>query len=160
MFWFHFNLELMLPFTISGVEIAEFEGYELGLKATKDFAEGSLILTIPSKVMMTEKNARESTLSEFIAIDPLLQNMPNITLALFLLIEKNNPGKLRRVNTFTILGKTGYSGARRSSVGCPTRWTNDISGHRRLMDETGGSRPLVVAFVGGRSMSSSQILPS
>ncbi|KOB76465.1 Histone-lysine N-methyltransferase setd3, partial [Operophtera brumata] len=75
----------------SSVEIAEFEGYELGLKATKDFAEGSLILTIPSKVMMTEKDARESILSEFIAIDPLLQNMPNITLALFLLLEKNNP---------------------------------------------------------------------
>lgn len=75
------------------MEISEFEGYELGLKATKDFKEGSLVLTIPSKVMLTEKSAKESELATFISVDPLLQNMPNITLALFLLLEKNNPGK-------------------------------------------------------------------
>ncbi|KAL0829216.1 hypothetical protein ABMA28_004047 [Loxostege sticticalis] len=74
-----------------GVEISEFDGYELGLKAVKEFKEDSLILTVPTKVMMTEKNAQESELSAFIQIDPLLQNMPNITLALFLLLEKNNP---------------------------------------------------------------------
>ncbi|KAJ2951669.1 hypothetical protein O0L34_g13829 [Tuta absoluta] len=74
-----------------GVEIAEFDGYDLGLKAAKDFPEGSLILTVPSKVMMTEKNAQDSDLSAFITMDPLLQNMPNITLALFLLLEKTNP---------------------------------------------------------------------
>ncbi|CAG9788151.1 unnamed protein product [Diatraea saccharalis] len=73
-----------------GVKIAEFEGYELGLKTTKDFKEGSLILTVPANVMMSERNAQESELSEFIKVDPLLQNMPNITLALFLLLEKNN----------------------------------------------------------------------
>lgn len=81
-------------YLIPGIEIAEFKGYDLGLKATKDFTEGSLILTIPSKVMMTEKNAKESELSPFISVDPLLQNMPNITLALFLLLEKSNPGKI------------------------------------------------------------------
>lgn len=43
--------------------------------------------------MFTEKNAKESELASFINVDPLLQNMPNITLALFLLLEKNNPGK-------------------------------------------------------------------
>lgn len=74
-----------------GVAISDFDGYELGLKATKEFGEGSLILTIPSKLMMSEKNAKESDLSAFIDIDPLLQNMPNITLALFLLLEKSNP---------------------------------------------------------------------
>ncbi|KAL4715759.1 hypothetical protein ACJJTC_006338 [Scirpophaga incertulas] len=74
-----------------GIQISEFEGYELGLKANKDFKEGSLILTVPAKVMITEKNAQDSDLSEFIQVDPLLQNMPNITLALFLLLEKCNP---------------------------------------------------------------------
>ncbi|KAJ0176061.1 hypothetical protein K1T71_008235 [Dendrolimus kikuchii] len=73
-----------------GVQISEFEGYDLGLKATKTFTEGSLILTVPAKVMMTEKDAQDSDLADFIAVDPLLQNMPNITLALFLLLEKNN----------------------------------------------------------------------
>ncbi|XP_026330647.1 histone-lysine N-methyltransferase setd3 [Hyposmocoma kahamanoa] len=75
----------------AGVEICEFIGYDLGLKAVKPFSEGSLILKVPSKVMMTEKDARDSSLSEFIGKDPLLQNMPNITLALFVLLEKNNP---------------------------------------------------------------------
>ncbi|XP_046967804.1 actin-histidine N-methyltransferase [Vanessa cardui] len=74
-----------------GVDICDFDGYELGLKATKEFTEGSLILTVPHKVIMSEKDARDSDLSAFIKIDPLLQNMPNITLALFLLLEKSNP---------------------------------------------------------------------
>ncbi|XP_045499611.1 actin-histidine N-methyltransferase [Colias croceus] len=74
-----------------GVEIAEFAGYDLGLKALKEFQEDSLILTIPQKVMMTEKDAHKSELSEFIKRDPLMQNMPNVTLALFLLLEKSKP---------------------------------------------------------------------
>ncbi|XP_053608215.1 actin-histidine N-methyltransferase isoform X2 [Plodia interpunctella] len=72
-----------------GVEIGEYEDYELGLKAVNNFKEGSLLLTVPTNVMMTEQNARESNLAAFINVDPLLQNMPNITLALFLLLEKN-----------------------------------------------------------------------
>lgn len=78
---------------VTGVEISEFAGYDLGLKAVKPFSEGGLILTVPSKVMMTENDARDSSLSEFISMDPLLQNMPNITLALFLLLEKNDQGR-------------------------------------------------------------------
>ncbi|XP_050344540.1 actin-histidine N-methyltransferase [Nymphalis io] len=74
-----------------GIDITDFDGYELGLKATKEFTEGSLILTVPCKVIMSEKDARDSDLASFINVDPLLQNMPNITLALFLLLEKSNP---------------------------------------------------------------------
>ncbi|OWR43006.1 putative SET domain containing 3, partial [Danaus plexippus plexippus] len=84
-------LKLTSTFQSTGVEISEFDGYGFGLKATKDFSERSLILTVPGKVMMSEKDPKASDLSEFINIDPLLQNMPNVTLALFLLLEKNNP---------------------------------------------------------------------
>lgn len=77
---------------ILGIEISDFEGYELGLKAINKFDEGSLLLTVPNKVMMSEKNTRESDLSTYINVDPVLQNMPNITLALFLLYEKTCPG--------------------------------------------------------------------
>ncbi|CAK1582718.1 unnamed protein product [Parnassius mnemosyne] len=70
------------------VEISNFEGFDLGLKAMKDFPEDSLILTVPSKIMMSEKDALESELGLFINLDPILKNMPNITLALFLLLEK------------------------------------------------------------------------
>ncbi|CAH2041357.1 unnamed protein product, partial [Iphiclides podalirius] len=72
-----------------GIEISDFEGYELGLKAQRDFSEDSLLLTVPSKVMMSEKDALDSELGAFINVDPILKNMPNITLALFLLLEKN-----------------------------------------------------------------------
>ncbi|XP_013139903.1 PREDICTED: histone-lysine N-methyltransferase setd3 [Papilio polytes] len=72
-----------------GVEISEFEGYDMGLKATKDFNEDSLILTVPGKVMLSEKDAIESELSSFINVDPVLKNMRNITLALYLLLERS-----------------------------------------------------------------------
>lgn len=84
----------MIKHQFTGIQISEFKGYDLGLKAIKNFTEGSLILMVPAKVMMTEKDAQESDLADFIAVDLLLQNMPNITLALFLLLEKNNPGKI------------------------------------------------------------------
>lgn len=44
--------------------------------------------------MMTEVNAKESELAAFIEVDQLLQNMPNITLALFLLLEKHKEGEI------------------------------------------------------------------
>lgn len=87
----HFTLFIFIN-CISGIEISEFEGYDLGLKATKDFPESSLLLTVPRKLMLTAQEAADSDLNAFITIDPLLQNMPNITLALFLLSEKSNPG--------------------------------------------------------------------
>ncbi|XP_013173018.1 PREDICTED: histone-lysine N-methyltransferase setd3 [Papilio xuthus] len=74
-----------------GVEISEFEGYDMGLKATKDFPEDSLILTVPGKLMLTEKNAIESELNSFINVDPILMNMSNISLALYLLLERSKP---------------------------------------------------------------------
>ncbi|XP_041981122.1 actin-histidine N-methyltransferase [Aricia agestis] len=73
-----------------GIEVCEFEGYELGLKATKEFTEGSLMLTVPRKLMMSVSNAEQSELSQFLEIDPL-KVMPNYILAFYLLLEKQNP---------------------------------------------------------------------
>lgn len=77
----------------AGIEIGDFGEYELGLKAKKNFPEDSLLLTVPSKVMMSERDAVKSELGHFINFDPILKNMPNITLALFLLLEKSKEGK-------------------------------------------------------------------
>lgn len=77
--------------SFEGVEIAEFPGYELGLKAKKDFKEESLILTVPRKLLLTQHDALESELKAFITVDPLLQTMPNITLSLYLLLIKSDP---------------------------------------------------------------------
>ncbi|XP_050677459.1 actin-histidine N-methyltransferase [Leptidea sinapis] len=74
-----------------GVAISAFDGYGLGLKALKHFPDESLILTIPEKVMMTEQDAYNSELSGFIKKDLLMQTMSNVSLALFLLLEKSKP---------------------------------------------------------------------
>ncbi|KAK9512653.1 hypothetical protein O3M35_001030 [Rhynocoris fuscipes] len=73
---------------IDGVEIGEFDGYEYGLKAVKDIKEGELLICVPRKLMMTTEFARTSELEFLFKNDPMLAHMPNIILALFLLLEK------------------------------------------------------------------------
>lgn len=76
---------------IDGVEIAEFDNQGLGLKVTKDIKAGSTVLSIPRKVFMSTETAKDSSLSALIEKDPMLQRMPNVSLALHLLVEKNSP---------------------------------------------------------------------
>ncbi len=78
---------------IEGVAIADFggAGQGLGLKVTKELKKGDLVLSIPRKVFMSTETARDSSLSELIVKDPMLQRMPNVALALHLLVEKNSP---------------------------------------------------------------------
>lgn len=71
-----------------GIEISEFPGYDFGLKAKKEYPEGSPILRIPRKLMLTEDNTKQPNFSVLFEKDPLLQHMPNIRLALYLLVEK------------------------------------------------------------------------
>lgn len=73
---------------IDGVEIGEFDGYGYGLKAVKDIKEGDLLICVPRKLMMTTEFARTSELEFLCKNDPMLAHMPNIILALFLLLEK------------------------------------------------------------------------
>ncbi|CAB3360283.1 Hypothetical predicted protein [Cloeon dipterum] len=74
-----------------GVSVATFEGYELGLKAEKDFEVGELLMAIPRKTMLTLENARLSELGVLLCKDPMLQHMPNVALSLLLLHEKFKP---------------------------------------------------------------------
>ncbi|KAG8226272.1 hypothetical protein J437_LFUL004829, partial [Ladona fulva] len=76
---------------IDGVKIAEFPGYEYGLMAEKDFDRGDLLLAIPRKLMLTVERAKSSVLGPLITSDAVLQHMPNVALALTLLVEKFSP---------------------------------------------------------------------
>lgn len=73
-----------------GAKITEFPGYDLGLEATKDFEENEIFITIPDKLVFSFDKADESI--QFAAkMVSLLANMPNISLAFFLMIERLNP---------------------------------------------------------------------
>lgn len=71
-----------------GLTIQEYEGYELGLKTEREVVEGSLVISVPRKLMLTIESAKNSILGPLIDKDRMLQNMPNVALAMFLLIEK------------------------------------------------------------------------
>ena len=71
---------------VDGLSIAEFPGYDLGLKAETDFAENQLILEIPrALIFSTYTAASELTILQN---DPLVQHMPQVALAIALLIER------------------------------------------------------------------------
>ena len=76
---------------IEGVEIAEFGNQGLGLKVTKELKKGDVVISIPRKVFMSTETAKHSSLSELCEKDQMLQRMPNVSLALHLLVEKNSP---------------------------------------------------------------------
>lgn len=72
---------------VDGLSIAEFPGYDLGLKAQTDFAENQLILEIPrGLIFSTYTAASELTILQN---DPLVQHMPQVALAIALLIERH-----------------------------------------------------------------------
>lgn len=73
---------------LNGCSIDEFEGYGLGMKANIDVDESSLVMAVPRKLMMSVENAKGSVLKELIEKDKILSSMPNVTLAIFLLLEK------------------------------------------------------------------------
>jgi len=79
---------------IDGVEVADYGDQGLGLKVTRDLNEGEPVIKIPKKAMMSVETAKASSIGTLIERDPLLQTMPNVVLAVHLLIERNSPASL------------------------------------------------------------------
>merc|ERR1719384_2050819 len=79
---------------IDGVEVADFGEHGLGLRVTRDIKQGEEVIRVPQKAMMTTDTARASSIGTLIEKDPLLQTMPNVVLAVHLLIERNSPASL------------------------------------------------------------------
>lgn len=73
------------------ITVEDFSGYELGLKIDKDVSQGSLVISVPRKLMITTENAQNSVFGTLLEKDTMLKNMPNVSLAMFLLIEKFTP---------------------------------------------------------------------
>lgn len=71
---------------IDGASIAEFPGYDLGLKAEHDFQENELILKIPRHLIFNTLNAAPELTA--LKNDPLIHDMPQVALAIALLIER------------------------------------------------------------------------
>lgn len=72
---------------IDGASVAEFPGYDLGLKAERDFLENELILRIPRALIFSIHNAAPELAA--LQNDPLIQHMPQVALAIALLIERH-----------------------------------------------------------------------
>ena len=79
---------------VDGVEVADYGTHGLGLKVTKDINEGDVVIRIPKKAMMSVNTAKASSIGTLIEKDPLLQTMPNVVLAVHLLIERNSPASI------------------------------------------------------------------
>lgn len=72
---------------IDKVSIHRFSGYDLGLKAEKNFKEDDLILEIPRQLIFSVLTAAPEL--KDLQNDVMIQHMPQIGLAIALLIEKN-----------------------------------------------------------------------
>ncbi|KAK2588675.1 hypothetical protein KPH14_001574 [Odynerus spinipes] len=71
---------------VDGASIVGFTGYDLGLRAERDFLENELILEIPRKLIFSTQTAAPEL--ESLQHDPLIQQMPQVALAIALLVEK------------------------------------------------------------------------
>ncbi|KAK9891638.1 hypothetical protein WA026_015602 [Henosepilachna vigintioctopunctata] len=72
----------------NGCSIADFPGYDLGLKADVDVTYGTLFIAVPTKLMMRIESAKKSILKNLISKHQILKDMENVTMAIYLLVEK------------------------------------------------------------------------
>lgn len=72
--------------SFDGASVAEFPGYDLGLKAERNFLENELILSIPRELIFSIHNVAPELAC--LQNDPLIQHMPQVALAIALLIER------------------------------------------------------------------------
>merc|ERR1719384_1705521 len=79
---------------IDGVEVADYGCQGLGLRVTGDIKQGEEVIRVPQKAMMSADTAKASSIGTLIEKDPLLQTMPNVVLAVHLLIERNSPASI------------------------------------------------------------------
>merc|ERR1719270_2882149 len=79
---------------IDGVEVADFGEHGLGLRVTRDIKQGEEVIRVPQKAMMSVDTAKASSIGTLIEKGPLLQTMPNVVLAVHLLIERNSPASI------------------------------------------------------------------
>ena len=70
------------------MELVEFPEYGFGLRLLEAVTEEEKVVIVPDKLIMTEEKAKEGPLGKLIEKEPLLKEMPNLTLAIYLLNER------------------------------------------------------------------------
>lgn len=73
---------------INGCSIHLFENYELGVKVDTDIPVSSLVIAVPRNLMLNVEIAAQSEFSDILKKDQILNNMPNVALAMYLLYLK------------------------------------------------------------------------
>ena len=73
------------------VEVADYGSQGLGLRLTEAAVRGEEVIRIPQRAMLSVETAKSSSIGTLIERDPLLKTMPNVVLAIHLLIERNSP---------------------------------------------------------------------
>ncbi|CAG9762489.1 unnamed protein product [Ceutorhynchus assimilis] len=73
---------------LNGCSISVFDGYDLGIKVDKDISQSSLVIAVPRKITMSVESARKSIVQDLVNKVDILKNMPNVLLAVYLLVEK------------------------------------------------------------------------
>ena len=76
-----------------------------GLKMTEDTKRGEVVISVPRKCFMSTETAKDSSLSTLMDKDPMLKTMPNVALALHLVLEKNSPGAFLFTISFHLMDK-------------------------------------------------------
>ncbi|XP_046664621.1 actin-histidine N-methyltransferase [Homalodisca vitripennis] len=73
---------------VNGVGIQEFHGQGQGLVALRDVSVGEMMVAVPRRLMITVETIQSSKLGYLLANETMLKHMPNVALALFLLLER------------------------------------------------------------------------
>lgn len=73
---------------INGCSIQVFENYDLGLRVNTHIQISSLVISVPRSLMLTVEIAAKSEFSHILMKDQILNNMPNVALAMYLLYLK------------------------------------------------------------------------
>lgn len=73
---------------LNGCSICSYDSYDLGIKVEKDVKQNSLVIAVPRKIMMSVENCARSIVKDLVDKVEILKNMPNVLLAIYLLVEK------------------------------------------------------------------------
>ncbi|CAG9861295.1 unnamed protein product [Phyllotreta striolata] len=73
---------------LEGCQIAEFEGFDLGLKVCEEIPPASLVISVPRNLFLTVEAAKKTELKRLFDKDQMLRNMHNVALAMFLIFER------------------------------------------------------------------------
>lgn len=73
---------------INGCSIHHFDKYDLGLKVNTDIPISSLVISVPRPLMLTVEVASRTDFNHLLEKDQILNNMPNVALAMYLLYIK------------------------------------------------------------------------